>query len=60
MQKILSSINAATGIQLKQSVNIFHNLMLYLLLPFPENIQYFFKIGIKNKNNIHHKIHIFD
>ena len=33
MQKIFSSTIAATGKQLKQSVNVFHNLMLYLLLP---------------------------
>lgn len=33
MQKIFSSITAATGRQLKQSVKIFHSLMLYLLLP---------------------------
>ena len=33
MQKIFSSTIAATGKQLKQSVKVFHNLMLYLLLP---------------------------
>jgi hypothetical protein len=33
IQKIFSSIKAATGRQLKQSVNNFHNLILYLLLP---------------------------
>jgi len=33
MQKILSSTTAATGRQLKQSVNVFHNLILYLRLP---------------------------
>lgn len=33
MQKILSSISAATGRQLKQSVKVFHSFMLYLLLP---------------------------
>ena len=32
-QKIFSSTMAATGRQLKQSVKVFHNLMLYLLLP---------------------------
>lgn len=34
-QNIFSSNMAATGKQLKQSVNVFHNLMLYLLLPTP-------------------------
>lgn len=33
MQKIFSSMTAATGKQLKQSVNVFHSLMLYRLLP---------------------------
>ena len=33
IHKILSSINAATGRQLKQSMKVFHNLMLYLFLP---------------------------
>lgn len=33
IQKILSSTTAATGRQLKQSVNVFHNLILYLRLP---------------------------
>lgn len=33
MQKIFSSMMAATGKQLKQSVNVFHNLILYRLLP---------------------------
>jgi hypothetical protein len=32
-QKIFSSTMAAMGRQLKQSVNVFHSLMLYLLLP---------------------------
>jgi len=32
-QKIFSSIIAAIGRQLKQSVNVFHNFMLYLRLP---------------------------
>eukprot|EP00732_Lithocolla_globosa_P005718 Lithocolla_globosa_v1_NODE_6128_length_1130_cov_444.406685.p3 type:complete len:105 gc:universal NODE_6128_length_1130_cov_444.406685:756-442(-) len=32
MQKILSSTTAAKGKQLKQSIKVFHNLMLYLLL----------------------------
>lgn len=32
-QKILSSTIAATGRQLKQSVNVFHNLILYRRLP---------------------------
>lgn len=32
MVKIFSSIMAAMGRQLKQSVNVFHNLMLYRLL----------------------------
>ena len=32
-QKIFSSTIAATGRQLKQSVKVFHNLMLYLRLP---------------------------
>ena len=32
IQKIFSSIIAATGMQLKQSVKLFHNLMEYLLL----------------------------
>lgn len=32
-QKIFSSIIAAIGRQLKQSVNVFHNLILYLRLP---------------------------
>ena len=30
MQKIFSSTMAATGRQLKQSMNVFHSLMLYL------------------------------
>lgn len=30
MQKIFSSMMAAMGRQLKQSVNVFHSLMLYL------------------------------
>lgn len=33
MQKIFSSIIAATGRQLKQSVNVLQSLMLYLRLP---------------------------
>jgi len=33
MQIIFSSMSAKTGKQLKASVNAFHNLMLYLLLP---------------------------
>jgi hypothetical protein len=33
MQNILSSTIAATGRQLKQSVNVFHNFTLYLRLP---------------------------
>ncbi len=33
MQKIFSSMMAATGKQLKQSVNVFQILMLYLRLP---------------------------
>lgn len=33
MQKIFSSTMAATGRQLKQSVNVFHSLMLYRRLP---------------------------
>lgn len=33
IQKIRSSMMAAIGKQLKQSVNVFHNLMEYLLLP---------------------------
>lgn len=33
MVKIFSSMIAAIGRQLKQSVNVFHNLMLYLRLP---------------------------
>ena len=32
-QKILSSMTAAMGRQLKQSVNVFHSLMLYRRLP---------------------------
>jgi len=32
-QKIFSSIMAAIGRQLKQSVKVFHSFMLYLLLP---------------------------
>lgn len=32
-QNIFSSTIAAIGKQLKQSVNVFHSLMLYLLLP---------------------------
>ena len=32
-QKIFSSTMAATGRQLKQSVNVFHSFMLYLRLP---------------------------
>jgi hypothetical protein len=31
--KIFSSMMAAIGKQLKQSVNVFHSLMLYLRLP---------------------------
>lgn len=33
MQKIFSSMMAAIGKQLKQSVNVFQSLMLYLRLP---------------------------
>lgn len=33
IQSILSSISAATGRQLKQSMKVFHSLMLYRLLP---------------------------
>jgi hypothetical protein len=33
MVKIFSSMMAAIGRQLKQSVNVFHNLMLYRRLP---------------------------
>jgi hypothetical protein len=33
MQKIFSSTTAATGRQLKQSVNVFQSFILYLLLP---------------------------
>jgi hypothetical protein len=33
MQKIFSSTIAATGRQLKQSVKVFHSLMLYRRLP---------------------------
>lgn len=33
MQKIFSSMIAATGRQLKQSVKVFHNFMLYRRLP---------------------------
>lgn len=33
MVKIFSSMIAAMGRQLKQSVKVFHNLMLYLRLP---------------------------
>src|ERR1700754_2627252 len=33
MVKIFSSMMAAMGRQLKQSVNVFHSLMLYLRLP---------------------------
>ena len=33
MQNIFSSTIAATGKQLKQSVKVFHSLILYLLLP---------------------------
>jgi len=35
--KIFSSIMAAIGRQLKQSVKVFHNLMLYLRLPKEES-----------------------
>jgi len=37
MQKIFSSMMAAMGRQLKQSVKVFHSLMLYLRLPAGEN-----------------------
>ena len=40
-QKIFSSTMAATGRQLKQSVKVFHNLMLYLRLPEKENYKQF-------------------
>jgi len=33
MHRIFSSTMAATGKQLKQSVNVFHSLILYLRLP---------------------------
>ena len=33
MHRIFSSTIAATGRQLKQSVNVFHSLILYLRLP---------------------------
>jgi hypothetical protein len=36
-QNIFSSIIAAIGKQLKQSVNVFHNLILNLLLPVYNN-----------------------
>ena len=48
IHKILSSIKAATGRQLKQSMNIFQSLMLYLLLPV-----------FKFKNYIRRKSHRF-
>jgi len=45
MQKILSSIIAAIGKQLKQSVNVFHNFILNLLLPL-----FICKLNLKLKN----------
>ena len=45
-QKIFSSTMAATGRQLKQSVKVFHNLMLYLRLPEEENYKQFIYIII--------------
>jgi len=44
MVKIFSSMMAAMGRQLKQSVNVFHNLMLYLRLP---------DVNIQQKEEIH-------
>lgn len=41
-QKIFSSTIAATGRQLKQSVKVFHSLMLYLRLPKIHNYYYCF------------------
>lgn len=38
-QNIFSSIIAAIGKQLKQSVNVFHNLILYLRLPESKKIK---------------------
>ena len=43
-QKIFSSTMAATGRQLKQSVNVFHSFMLYLRLP--EGTKSYCKISI--------------
>lgn len=46
-QKIFSSKIAATGKQLKQSVKVFHSLILYRLLPVNKNIQNKIKVTPK-------------
>jgi len=55
IQRILSSIRAATGRQLKQSVKAFQSFILYLLLPLEK--------GLKSIGNItqyiHHRNHRF-
>lgn len=48
IQNIFSSITAATGKQLKQSVKVFHNFILYLLLPLIIKIIIGFEILYKN------------
>jgi hypothetical protein len=49
MQKIFSSMMAATGKQLKQSVNVFHILMLYRRLPAPMKTRTVSKLVAKNE-----------
>lgn len=49
MHRILSSISAATGRQLKQSMNVFQSLILYRLLPKLKN---FFTFVIKSVNSV--------
>lgn len=46
-QKIFSSTMAATGKQLKQSVKVFHSLILYRLLPVGKNHNYMVNLILK-------------
>ncbi len=48
-QNILSSTTAATGRQLKQSVNVFHSLMLYRRLPADG-----WMVGVSPRGPLHH------
>lgn len=43
---------AATGKQLKQSVKVFHNLMLYRLLPIHPERAYHLKKNLKRDNKL--------